>query len=163
MRVVNVWTSKDKKDETYSCVRKYMILFVDQDNNPLHEIPVQLTARGCFQLEFDRQLCEFRSVITKAYNDKVTFMKTCWYSMSVFAPFFESMVRGEGSKQKKACITTGYETPTKDNWLSLCVGRRDDLANKFWPDADGTYTQYVYKLYCDTQKTCEAKGWWIRE
>jgi len=57
----------------------------------------------------------------------------------------------------------GYETPTKDNWLSLCVGRRDDLANKFWPDADGTYAQHVYKLYCDTKKSCEAKGWWKRD
>jgi len=95
-RIVKVWTSTDKKDDTYSCVRKYMILFVDQDNNPLHEIPVQLTARGCFQFEFDRQLCEFRSVITKAYNDKATSIKNCWYSMCVFVPTFQSMMLGEG-------------------------------------------------------------------
>jgi hypothetical protein len=76
-RIVKVWTSKDKKDETFTCVRKYMILFVHQDNNPLHEVPVQLTARGCFQFEFDRQLKEFKSAITKAYNDKVTSMKPC--------------------------------------------------------------------------------------
>ena len=50
-RIVKVWTSKDRKDETYTCIRKYLILFVDQDNNPLHEIPVQLTVRGCFQFE----------------------------------------------------------------------------------------------------------------
>ena len=33
-----------------------MILFVDQDNNPLHEVPLQLTAKGCFQFEFDQLL-----------------------------------------------------------------------------------------------------------
>jgi len=155
--IVKVWTSKEKKDETYTCVRKYFILFVDQDNNPLHKIPLQLTARGCFQLEFDRQLCKFRSVITKAYNDKTAHMKNAWYNMCVFVSTFQSMMRGEGAKQRNACITTGYETPTKDNCLSLCVGRRDD---KFWPDADGTYVQHIYKLYCDTEKSCKAKGWW---
>jgi len=155
--IVKVWTSKDKKDETYTCVRKYLILFVDQDNNPLHKIPVQLTARGCFQLEFDRQICEFRSAITKAYNDKAARMKNAWYSTCVFVPTFQSMMHGEGAKQRNAYIMTGYETPTKDNWLSLCVGRRDD---KFWSDVDSTYAQHIYKLYCDTEKSCKAKGWW---
>jgi len=42
--IVKIWTRKDKKDETYTCVRKYMILFVDKDNHPLHKVPVQLTA-----------------------------------------------------------------------------------------------------------------------
>jgi len=91
-RIIKVWTSADKKDETNGCVRKYMILFVDQDNNPLHEVPIQLTARGCFQFEFDRQLYEFRSTMTQAYNDKVTSMKNCWYSMCVFVPTFQSML-----------------------------------------------------------------------
>jgi hypothetical protein len=51
-------------------VRKYLILFVDEDNNPLHEVPLQLTAKGCFQLEFDQQLCEFRKAITKPIMKK---------------------------------------------------------------------------------------------
>jgi hypothetical protein len=53
----------------YACVKKYMILFVDQNNNPLHEIPLQLTARGCFQFEFDQQLCYFRTTMLHAYNE----------------------------------------------------------------------------------------------
>jgi len=130
---------------------------VNQDNNPLHKIPVQLTARGCLQLEFDCQIREFRSSITKAYNEKAERMKNAWYSMCVFVPTFQSMMRGEGAKQRNVNITRGYETPTKDNWLSLCVGRRDD---KFWSDADGTYAQQIYKLHCDTEKSCKAKGWW---
>ena len=68
--------------------------------------------------------------MTKAYNEKVTFMKDSWYSMCVFVPTFKSMMRGERSKQK-ACIINDYEKPTKENWLSLCIGRCTDLANKF--------------------------------
>jgi len=55
-RIVRVWITGDKKDDTYNCVRTFLILFVDQDNNPLHEVPIQLTAKGCFQFEFDRKL-----------------------------------------------------------------------------------------------------------
>ena len=92
-------------------------------------------------------------------------MKNSWYSMCVFVPTFKSMMREEGNKQNKACITTGYEKPTKENWLSFCVRRRAEPTNKFWSnmDDDLTYTQYVYKLYCETKESCEAKGWWKRE
>jgi hypothetical protein len=131
---------------------------VDQNNNPLHKIPVHLTAKGCFQFEYDSQRCEFRSLMAKAYNQKVTRMKDVWYSMCVFVPTFQSMMRGEGAKQRSACIPTRYGTPDEDNWLSLCVGRRDDLV-----DDDLTYTQYVYQLYCKTRESCKAKGWWKRE
>lgn len=56
-RIVKVWISKGKKNETYTCVRKYIFLIVNQNNDPLHEVPIQLTARGCFQFEIDRQIC----------------------------------------------------------------------------------------------------------
>ena len=115
-RILRASIARESKEEnTYMCVRMYMILSVDEDNNPLHEVPLQLTAKGCFQFEFDQKLCEFRGTMTKAYNEKATFMKDSWYSMCVFVPTFKSMMRGEGSKQKKACITTGYEKPTKEN------------------------------------------------
>jgi hypothetical protein len=147
-RIVKIWTSKDKKEETYTCIRKYMILFVNKNNSPLHKVSLQLIAKGCFQFEFDWQLCEFRSMITKVYTQKGTRMKDAWYSMCVFVPTFQSMIRGEGIKQTKACIATEYEKPTKDNWLSQCVGRRD---NKFESE-NLSYAQYIHKLYCDTQK-----------
>ena len=86
----------------------------------MHEVPLQLTARGCFQYEFDQKLCKFKT----AYNEKAAFMKNSWFSMCVFVPTFKSMMRGEGSKQNKACFTTGYKNPTTENWLSFCVGRR---------------------------------------
>ena len=90
--------------------------------------------------------------MTKDSNEKVKFMKDSRYSMCVFVPAFKSMMQGQGSKQNKACITPGYEMPTKENWLSLCAGKRTDT---FWSD-DLTYTQYVYKLYCETRESCKA-------
>ena len=96
--IIRVWITGDKKDDTYNCLRRYVILFVDQDNNPLHKVPIQLTARGCFQFEFDRKLYEFRSAVTKICNNRVTSMKNCWYSMYVFVPTFKSMLVGEAGR-----------------------------------------------------------------
>ena len=56
-RILRAWIARESKEEnTYACVRKYVIMFVDKDNNPLHEAPVQLTAKGCFQFKFDQQI-----------------------------------------------------------------------------------------------------------
>ncbi|MDR0798131.1 MAG: hypothetical protein LBE70_05425 [Nitrososphaerota archaeon] len=120
---------------------------MDYDKNLLHELSLHLTANRCFQFEFDNPLCFFRTDMLKDYNrDKkknVTTVKNYWYTMCVFMPFYRSMMRGEGCKQNKACITTGYENPT--SFLQLCVGRRNDLANKFWSAAPESlaYAQYV--------------------
>jgi hypothetical protein len=166
-RILRAWIANESKEgDVNACVRKYMILFVDQDNNPLHEIPVELTARGCFQFEFDKQFCNFRTTMLNAYNNdqkkSANYMKDYWYSMCVFAPTYNSIMRAVENKQQKACITTGYEIPTKENWLSLCVGKRYDSANKFWSDNPEslTYVQYVYQLYLKTKESCESKGWW---
>ena len=108
--------------------------------------------KGCFQLEFDQQLCKFRTAMVKAYSEdqkrRITSMKDSWYSMCVFIPTFKSMMRGQGSKQRKTCITRGYENPTKENWLSFCVGRRNNID----PSKTMTYTLYIYKLYCEKKK-----------
>ena len=49
-RILRAWVAGESKEEnTYTCIRKYMILLLDENNNPLHEVPLQLTATGCFQ------------------------------------------------------------------------------------------------------------------
>ena len=71
-RILRAWIARESKEEnTYACVRKYMIMFVDKDNNLLHEVPVQLTSKGCFQFEFDQQLCEFRATMLKPMRRKL--------------------------------------------------------------------------------------------
>jgi len=57
-RFSRAWIAKESKEEDmYACVRMYLILFVDEDNKYSHEAPLQLTAKGCFQFEFDRKNC----------------------------------------------------------------------------------------------------------
>jgi hypothetical protein len=59
------------------------------------------------------------------------------------------MMRGVGNKQQKGCITKGYE-----NWLSLCVVKRNDLTR--WLDFcnwhNGGRQLHRYILFTDEEK-----------
>ncbi len=46
----NRFKGPDGKKNLYACVRRYFIIFVDEDNKPLHDRnqPIQLTAMGYF-------------------------------------------------------------------------------------------------------------------
>lgn len=152
---VDTWIKGDNQfkrsdgKNLYACVRRYFIIFVDENNVPLHnpDQPIQLTARGYFQMEFDKMYMFFRSTMVKAYNESTkknaTNMNEAWHSMCVFSPIFKSEMKGPSKdKQSKACITFAYDKPTKDNWLTMCVGK------------SGDFTQKIYKIHCDNRE------WW---
>lgn len=46
-----------------------MLLFLDQNNEPLHKHPVQLTARGYFQVDLDKNIMSFRKNMELAYAE----------------------------------------------------------------------------------------------
>lgn len=124
----------------YSCVRRYLILFVDKDNKPLHKVPIQLTAKGVFQVYFEKHLLNFRSEIQKAYFASTgksctgSRMSDLWYAMCVFEPKFISKLAGQKNFQSHACYTDGFSVPTVENWKSFCI----DLDN---------YSSTIVELY----------------
>lgn len=127
------WVKNDKfeKDDKgfrkYVCARRYLVLFLDDNNKPLHTEPIQLTAKGVFQYEFDKNLMNFRTEIQNSYaksmKTKSGNMKELWYAMCVFVPNFDSKLVGTAPAQSNACVVSSYEIPTENNWISLCVGR----------------------------------------
>ena len=47
-RILITWIAKESKGDTYTCVRKYMILLLDENNNPLQEILYSLLREFLF-------------------------------------------------------------------------------------------------------------------
>lgn len=141
-RVAGRWVKGDGEEmittggeikRKYVCVRRFMLMFVDGSNQPLHDKLIQLTAKGYFQVEFDKQYMSFRKDMTTVYakaNGKTySNMTEQWFAHCIFAPEFVVESRGpSAAKQSDACITSGYERPTYDpktkttNWYNLCVG-----------------------------------------
>lgn len=136
-RVCGYWVEGDGtiKNENgsrkYACARRYLIVFLDEQNKPLHSIPLQFTAKGTFQINFDKELMSFRNDMRIAYgksmNRQIGQMKDLWYSMCVFKPVFESKMVGKAPLLSQACAVKSYEIPTECNWLQLCVGRDQEV------------------------------------
>ena len=42
-------------------------------------------------------------------------MKDSWYGICTFDPTFKILMRGQGSKHRKACVTS-YENPPKNGY-----------------------------------------------
>lgn len=118
---------KDEKGEKkYTCARRFLMLFIDENNKLLHKNPIQLTAKGVFQVEFDKNFTNFKTDIQNAYAKFMKrtpgTMKELWYAMCVFCPEFESKLVGQ-FKKSEACFTKIYKKPDENNWQTMCVGK----------------------------------------
>lgn len=119
----------EKGNRLYICIRRYLLLFLDENNEPLHKHPVQLTARGNFQVDFDKNLMSFRKNMERAYADAkmkaLGQMSDIWHAMCVFCPVFESRIVGTGNRTSEACMVKNYVIPTEKDWNKLCVGYKE--------------------------------------
>lgn len=124
----------DDGSKKFSCAIRYMIIFLDKDNKPLHSDPIQLTAKGNFMYHFNNKLNAFRDDMSAAYAKSMgrrnSKMSDTWYAMCVFCPVFESKLVGQAPKTSNACVTSGYAVPTEQNWKEMCVGRDPEMSER---------------------------------
>lgn len=149
-KLLGLWMKGDgeyrdeKGIKLYYCVRRYLLIFLDENNEPLHEKPLQLTAKGNFQVDFDRNLIFFRTNIERAYafakRKSVGCMSDEWHAMCVFCPVFESRIVGSGNRTAEACMVKTYVIPTEKDWFKLCVGYNEQT------------TEFVNNLYYNSHK-----------
>jgi hypothetical protein len=60
---------KDDKESPYRQVRRYLLLFLGANGEPLHSKPVQFTAKGAFGYSFNQELQSFYKELGVAYRD----------------------------------------------------------------------------------------------
>lgn len=61
--------SKDDRESPYRQIRRYLLLFLDYDGNPLHSKPVQFTAKGAFGFSFNQEIQSFHKELGGAYRE----------------------------------------------------------------------------------------------
>ena len=137
--IVGEWVKGDNRD-LYNCVRRFLIICLDEQHKPLHEVPLQLTGKGYFQMSFDQSLLNFRTLMVAAYNAEAnknfTNMNDAWHSMTIFQPTFSSELKGPSKdKQSRACIVSDFKKPTSSTWTSLSIKDQKEL------------TQTIFKLH----------------
>lgn len=124
--VVGLYDAALKGDKNIRTERLYLVFFLDENNEPLHSLPLKYAARGVNGATFDAERRAFKSrletchalvnqVPTKPKND-------LFHALGVFC--FETKAELVGEKQNKSwcCRVVSHESPTTENWESYFVG-----------------------------------------
>ncbi len=125
----------------YTCKRKYVLVFLDENNQPLHESFVLLSTNGTFMVDFDQKLLNFRKEFLTAYSKATNRVMGStveqWYSLCVFRCKFGSKLVKSTFKcangeylESDACYVESYTIPNENNWQDMSVGR-DIKVNEF--------------------------------
>jgi hypothetical protein len=129
--IVGEWDKSHKQNPNYGNFQIYLILFLNEQNRPLHEIPFRLTAKGAHQGTLSQQwqkscrdvMRHLAAATGKTYrppNEKLM-------SLFVFQPIFQRRPVGKIQKSP-ACCVDDYVKPTPANWMEFFLGVQDDLA-----------------------------------
>ncbi len=141
----------------YTCKRKYVLVFLDENNQPLHESFVQLSTSGTFMVDFDQKLLNFRKEFLTAYCKATKRVMggpvEQWYSLCVFRCKFGTKLVKSSYKEANgeylesdACYVESYTIPNENNWQDMCVGR-DIKVNEFIThiyDKSAKCIDYIY-------------------
>jgi hypothetical protein len=93
----------------YTCVTRYLLLFLDPDNKPLHYTPVQFTAKGSVCGSMAGELRKIHEEINKIVGSQ---MGARFFALWRHALSLDTVMKG--TKQSSSWVTAiaGHEQPT---------------------------------------------------
>ncbi len=105
---------------------KYLVYFVDENNQLRHQLPMQLTMKGAAGASFGEHLIKFRLELEKAFavahHQQIKRKSAEFHAMGIFCIQTEPQIKGEGKKAGWVCSTVNHEQPTQENYCSYFVG-----------------------------------------
>ena len=94
---------------------KYLIYLLSEDNQLLHESPLQFTANGVFGATFSEHLKAFQSELQKCYGKR---RGDKFLINGVFVVNTASELRGSPPDTAWVTVAESHDVPIKDNWKS---------------------------------------------
>ena len=161
-----------EKSQYYFPCRMYLVYLLDDENNFLHEIPIQLTAKGCFSISFHKRFVEFVNLFNELLKIKDPRMNHClngwsqtvaeprvpkaqepaaWrISQFVFCPIFKAGQSADRTKQSVFCECSGFQSLDQNNisdyFLEHCKSNNKKLFN--------SVEKYLFPQFWN------RNGWW---
>lgn len=135
MVLVGQWKREYKEDENISNCRLYEVFLLDDNNRPLHTVPLSYVAKGANNATFSAEWQKLTEEITACHaiaNGIAARPKNSQFkSLCVFA--FTVARELVGKKQKSpACRVVSHESPTMETWKQYFVGYDADLKTQIW-------------------------------
>jgi hypothetical protein len=116
--------SLDKK--TMDVCSEHALLFLDEDNQPLHAVPIVVRFKNVALWSFKSAREEFYRALEKTFADyfKVPFSGKSdkWRSLGVLEVEFKAVKEGEGKNKHDCCKTVAYTKPSVETLPLLYLG-----------------------------------------
>ena len=124
--IVGLYDAALKDDKNIKTERLYLVFFLDENNNPLHSLPLKYAARGVNGATFEVERRAFKAqletchaltnqVPAKPKND-------LFHALGVFCSTTSAELVGEKQNKSWCCRVVSHEAPTTENWKDYFVG-----------------------------------------
>ena len=123
--IVGLYNAELKHDPNIKTECLYLVFFLDDNNNPLHSLPLKYGARGVNGATFEQERRAFKTELETCHaitNQVGAKPKTDrFHSLGVFC--FTTKAEFAGEKKKNwVCRVVGHEKPTTENWKNYFIG-----------------------------------------
>jgi hypothetical protein len=126
------WQREYKQDENIGNFQIYLIILLDDTNQPLHDVPLRLVTKGAFQATLSEQWQKSCTQIAKlrARASQIAYrpQNRIFNALCVFIPHIERRLVGNKTKSP-ACYVSGYLEANANNWLEFFLGSDQHLAD----------------------------------
>jgi hypothetical protein len=133
--IVGHWQRSFKDDDNIGNCQFYEIILLNEENQPLHSVPLSYIAKGANQATFSQEWQKLTQEVTACHaiaNGIAARPKDARFkSLCVF----ELEVKRElvGQKQKSfTCRIVGHTIPTMETWKQFFVGYNPILKKQIW-------------------------------
>jgi hypothetical protein len=130
--VVGNWNRDLKGNPDVSNFQIYLVVFLDDKNQLLHDIPLKLTAKGAHQGSLAEQWQKSCTAVALAHSQAmgVSFSprNESYNALCIFVPVITRKLVGNATKSP-ACYIDGFEQPTADNWQEFFLGNQEATAD----------------------------------
>lgn len=111
---------------------RYLVFLVDGQNQLLHDIPLQFTAKGSVCGSFGEHYKLFRREMNQAFGQQ---RGDRFFALAVFAVNLQPELKGS-DKKSWVCSVIEHGVPTAANWRSYFVGYDAVTKEKVLADFD---------------------------
>ncbi|MEL4896186.1 DUF5895 domain-containing protein [Crocosphaera sp. Alani8] len=133
--IVGHWQRSFKDDDNIGNCQFYEIILLNEDNQPLHTVPLSYVAKGANQATFSQEWQQLTQEVTNCHAlangiaarpKDARFKSLCVFELSVGR-------EKVGQKQKSfACRVNGHTVPTMETWRNFFVGFNPILKQQVW-------------------------------
>jgi hypothetical protein len=131
--ILGEWKQEHKTDPNIGNFQVYLVMFVNEKNEPLHDVPLKLVAKGAFQASLSENYQKFCTQMARlrAKSQGIPFrpQNEVFNALCVFSPIFKRQMVGTTIKSA-SCYVSGYTEPTLHNWLSFFLGANEAVADE---------------------------------